>query len=59
MNDCVLVEIKALEAIAAIHLRQMTTYLKVGNYRVGLLLNFGTSTMKDGIHRVVNNFPQA
>ena len=56
-NRSVLVEVKAVEQIAHVHLRQLTTYLKLADYRVGLLLNFGAASMKDGIHRVVNGFP--
>jgi GxxExxY protein len=57
VNDCVLVEIKALESVAGIHERQLSTYLKLANMRVGLLLNFGMATMKEGILRRVNRFP--
>jgi GxxExxY protein len=57
VEDCVLVEVKAVDAIAPIHLRQLSTYIRLADYRVGLLLNFGAPVMKDGIHRVVNNFP--
>ena len=53
----VLVEIKAVDAIAPVHLRQLNTYLKLSDARVGLLLNFGASSMKEGIRRVVNGFP--
>jgi GxxExxY protein len=53
----VVVEVKALEALASIHSRQLHTYVMLGDYRVGLLLNFGASTLKDGIKRVVNRFP--
>jgi GxxExxY protein len=57
VNRCVLVELKAVEQVAPVHLRQLSTYLKLADYRVGLLLNFGASTLKDGIHRRVNRFP--
>ena len=53
----VLIEVKAQEAIASIHTRQLHTYLRLGQYPVGLLLNFGAPTMKAGIKRIVNNFP--
>jgi iron complex transport system substrate-binding protein len=53
----VLIEVKAQEAIAPIHTRQLHTYLRLGQYPVGLLLNFGAPTMKAGIKRIVNNFP--
>jgi len=58
VDNCVLVEIKAVETLEAIHFRQMTTYLRLMDYRIGLLMNFGASVMKDGIHRVVNKFPR-
>ena len=53
----VLIEVKAQEALAPIHLRQVQTYLRLGEYPVGLLLNFGAPTMKAGIKRIVNGFP--
>jgi len=53
----VLIEVKAQEAIAPIHTRQLQTYLRLGQYPVGLLLNFGAPTMKAGIRRMVNGFP--
>ena len=53
----VLVEVKAIEAVAPVHIQQVYTYLRLGNYPVGLLLNFGANTMKAGIKRVVNGFP--
>jgi GxxExxY protein len=57
IENCVIVEVKALDALAPIHRQQLYTYLRLGDYRVGLLLNFGASTLRDGIQRVVNNFP--
>jgi GxxExxY protein len=59
VEHSLMVEIKALDTVARIHLRQLHTYLRLANCRVGLLLNFGASTMKDGITRVVNQFPEA
>jgi GxxExxY protein len=56
VDATVLVEVKAVEAIAPVHIRQVYTYLRIGNYPVGLLLNFGSTTMKEGIKRVVNRF---
>ena len=53
----VLVEVKAIEAFAPIHSQQLLTYLRLGSYPVGLLLNFGAPTMKAGIKRIVNHFP--
>jgi GxxExxY protein len=59
VSRAVLVEVKAMEAIAPIHERQLSTYLRLGDFRVGLLLNFGAPTMIEGIHRSANNFPDA
>ena len=47
-------EFKSIEALAQIHFRQMTTYLKLTNLKLGLLLNFNVIYLKDGIHRIVN-----
>ena len=58
VNSEVLVEVKALEFIAPIHSQQLYTYLGVADCRVGLILNFGARTMKEGIKRVVNDFPE-
>ena len=57
VEESVLVEVKAMEAFAPLHDRQLDTYLRLGNYRVGLLLNFGAEIMKAGIRRRVNRFP--
>jgi GxxExxY protein len=54
----VLVELKAVDVLAPIHSRKMLTYLKLGSYRVGLILNFGALRMITGIERVVNDFPE-
>jgi GxxExxY protein len=53
----VIVEIKAQDALAPIHVRQLLTYLRVADCPAGLLLNFGARTMKEGIRRVLNGFP--
>jgi GxxExxY protein len=58
VDRSVLVEVKAVESLAPIHGRQLYTYLRLGDFRVGLVLNFGSLTMKDGIKRVVNDFPR-
>jgi len=54
VEQVVLVEVKAMEAIAPIHIRQVFTYVRIAKYPVGLLLNFGASTMKEGVRRIVN-----
>jgi len=48
---CVVVEIKSVEALAPIHDAQLLTYLRLGGWRVGLLINFNVAVLKDGIHR--------
>jgi GxxExxY protein len=57
VEESVVVEVKAIEAFAPIHSQQLYTYLRLGSYPVGLLLNFNASTMKAGIKRIVNRFP--
>jgi GxxExxY protein len=53
VNDLVVVEIKSVEALAPIHDAQLLTYLRVGGWKVGLLINFNVVVLKDGIHRRV------
>ena len=52
--NSVVVEIKAVDRLAAIHTAQMLTYLKLTKCRVGLLLNFNVVHMRDGIKRIVH-----
>lgn len=51
--DRVVVEVKAMEAIAPIHEAQLLTYLRLGGWKVGLLMNFNVVVLKDGIRRRV------
>ena len=55
VEERVIVEVKSIERIAAVHPKQLLTYLRLTNLHVGLLLNFGAPIMKDGIKRVVND----
>ena len=48
------IEIKSVEAVNDVHLAQTLTYMKLGNYKLGLLLNFNVVKLKEGIKRVVN-----
>ena len=57
VEDCVPVELKSVEKLAPVHSKQLLTYLRLLNLQVGLLLNFGAATMREGLHRVVNNLP--
>ena len=52
----VVVEIKAVERIIPVHEAQLLSYLKLANFRVGLLMNFHTPVLKSGLKRIVNNF---
>jgi GxxExxY protein len=58
VERAVIVEVKALDAIAPVHMRQLRTYTRLADCYVGLMLNFGAPIMKEGIHRVVNGFPE-
>jgi GxxExxY protein len=54
VEDCVIVEIKSVEKLLPVHLKQLLTYLRLVRLPVGLLINFGAPTMKEGLQRVVN-----
>jgi GxxExxY protein len=53
--DKVIVEIKSIDAISPVHRKQLLTYLRLTDKRLGLLINFNVELIKDGITRVVNN----
>jgi GxxExxY protein len=53
VSDAVVVEIKAIESILPIHEAQLLSYLKIGGWKVGLLLNFNVAVLKEGIRRRV------
>ncbi len=53
VNDALVVEVKAVDRLAPIHSAQLITYLKLSNRRLGLLINFNSTRIKDGISRVV------
>ena len=48
-------EIKSVERINDLHVAQVLTYLKTGDYRLGLLMNFNVLKLKDGLHRLINS----
>ena len=54
LNDAVIIELKSVEAISPVHKKQLLTYLRLADKRLGLLINFGANLIKDGIFRVVN-----
>ncbi len=59
VEDAVIVEIKSVDGLAPIHKAQLLSYLKLSGCKVGLLLNFNVQVLKQGIRRVVNNFPDS
>jgi len=54
VDECVVVEVKAIDAIHPVHVAQVLTYLKLSERRLGLLLNFNVALMKEGIRRIAN-----
>jgi len=54
VENKVVIEVKSVEALNDIHLAQTLTYLKLGNFKLGLLINFNELLLKDSIKRVVN-----
>lgn len=55
VENKIIIELKSVETLAPVHFAQALTYLKLSNYKLALLINFNTRTIKDGIHRIVNN----
>ena len=53
VNDKVVIELKTVEAFNEVHFAQILTYLKLGNYKLGLLINFHTTLLKHGIKRFI------
>ena len=56
INGSVIVELKSIETLAPVHFKQVLTYLRLLDLRVGLLINFGAATIKEGLHRIVNGY---
>jgi GxxExxY protein len=54
IENKVVVEIKTVEGFTDVHSAQVLTYLRLGNYKLGLLINFHTSLLKSGIKRIIN-----
>lgn len=55
VGDKVILELKSVENILPVHKKQLLTYLKLTNLKLGLLINFNVALIKDGITRIVNN----
>lgn len=55
VQNRIVIEVKTVEAINEIHEAQILTYLKLGDYPLGLIINFHTTLLKNGIRRFINN----
>lgn len=58
VGDKVIVEIKSVDALTPVHKKQLLTYLRLANKHLGLLINFNTELIKDGIVRIVNGLKE-
>lgn len=58
VNNLVIVELKSVESVTNAHRKQLQTYLRLTDLKLGLLLNFGAPLMKEGIVRAVNGLPE-
>lgn len=58
VDDSVIVEIKSVEQISPVYRKQVLNYLRLTTLQVGLLINFNEILLKDGLSRLVNNYPQ-
>ena len=56
VDGVVIVELKSVKRVKPVYAKQLLTYLRLLDLRVGLLLNFGGETLKEGLRRVVNNY---
>jgi GxxExxY protein len=59
VNDAVIIEVKSIEALAPVHYKQLLTYLRLSDKKLGLLINFNSVLVKDGMKRVVNGLKEA
>ena len=58
VEDAVIIELKSIESVAPVHKKQLLTYLRLTDKRLGLLLNFGAPLIKKGIFRIVNRLEE-
>ena len=54
VEDTIIVELKSVEKVQAVHKKQLLTYLRLANKPLGLLINFNEALLKDGISRIIN-----
>lgn len=59
VEDKLLIEIKSTERHARVHAKQVLTYLRLMDLKLGLLMNFGMGTFKDGVQRLANNYTRS
>ena len=59
VEDEIIIEIKAIEKLLLIHEAQLLSYLRIAKKRVGLLMNFHVSVLKNGLKRIVNEYPDS
>jgi hypothetical protein len=57
LKNKVIIELKSVERLQPVHSKQLLTYLRLMDFRLGILINFGENLLKDGIKRVVNSLP--
>jgi GxxExxY protein len=58
VSGSVIVELKSVEVVAPVHKKQLLTYLRLADKKLGLLINFGAAKIKNGISRIVNGLPE-
>ncbi len=56
VENKVVIELKSVENLTDVHLAQTLTYMKLGNYKLGLLINFNVALLKQGVKRVINGY---
>ena len=58
VDDLVIIELESVEHLLPVHKKELLTYIRLANKRLGLLLNFGANRIKEGISRLVNALPE-
>ena len=56
VDDCVILELKSITEVQPVHIKQLLTYMRLTNIKLGYIINFNEYSLRDGIERVVNNF---
>ncbi len=54
VENCIVVEIKCVEVVLAVHRAQLLSYLRLTGHKLGLLINFNVAHLREGIHRIIN-----